>query len=151
MHLSTLLPSLALAAPALCKRAIVINNCDFPVWLTSTNSHASFPPKLIPSNGTWSEEQKFDGRTGQAIAITRKDQYSANPTLTFGYTFRKEVPDYYYDIGTTYGFDFENRTVTLRGEDHLPVPDITWNGAPKAQDTKRYIGLTDLVLTLCDD
>ncbi|KAF2020720.1 hypothetical protein BU24DRAFT_403801 [Aaosphaeria arxii CBS 175.79] len=133
---------------------LVKNNCPFPLYITSVSSTVGPTIPLGGGGGTWTEPQHKDPLTGIAIkvAVAQDALYASKPVLTFGYTVDYGVPDVYYDLTTTYGFaeELRGKKIAVKGDEGKGVPGITWEGAPPGeQQTKRFVGTTDLTLEVC--
>ena len=153
MFIKALITTLALSATALgLGQAIVINRCDFPVYITSVD-HEPHDTLTLASGRVWVEPQRVDPVTGISIKVTTTSTglWNASPVLQLAYTAAPD-PWIYYDLSTVYGFDpkFVGKTITL-GANAPDAPDrIVWHGSPEPfQNTKGYRGYTDLTLTLC--
>lgn len=150
MHLSTLFATLTLtASTAFAGTSYVHNKCGFDVYITSVGSTMSETKKL-GNNSYWSEKQYLED-VGTAIKITTSATalYEAKPVLHFSYTYTKGV-SIYYDLSTTYGFDFEDKKLRLHGPEDKDVEEIVWDGEPKPNHTAVYFGDTNLTLELCE-
>ncbi|KAJ4316784.1 hypothetical protein N0V94_005276 [Neodidymelliopsis sp. IMI 364377] len=149
MRFSTVISSLALAATTLAApSAIVHNNCDFSIFVTSVGSTSGNTTEVRPDT-LWTEEEYFQG-VGTAIKVTRSAAalWTAKPTLHFSYTYNKGK-NIYYGLSTAYGFDFWGQNITITGDKGKDVPSIEWDGAPQPDRTLAYFGETGLTLEVC--
>ncbi|KAH6633217.1 hypothetical protein C7974DRAFT_412230 [Boeremia exigua] len=150
MRFSTIISGFAFTASAFAAPSIILhNNCDFDVFVTSVGKTSGNTTRVHP-DVPWIEEEYFDG-TGTAIKIGRTAAalWTAKPTLHLSYTYSRGQ-SLYYDLSTTYGFDFWGKKITVKGDDDKEVPSIEWDGAPELiQHTQSYFGETGLTLEIC--
>lgn len=149
MHFSTILSGFALAATALAAPSVVVHNsCDFDIFVTSVGQTTGNTTKVQPDT-LWTEEEYFSG-VGTAIKIgqTAAALWTAKPTLHLSYTYSKGK-SLYYDLSTTYGFDFGGENITVKGDKDKNVQPIVWYGAPGPVHTYVFFGETGLTLELC--
>ena len=153
MYLSTLLGTFAMTAnTAFASYAIVHNNCNFTIWVTSVQLRRSPIQRLAPGEN-YSEEQKVSQNgVGSAVQVLKSEVglYTGAPILTMAYSL---VPEdaLYYSLSTANGFDFNGDRLRIHNTNGLHVEEIVWTGEPKPDYTAAYKGDADLTLELCDN
>ncbi|KAF3006628.1 hypothetical protein E8E13_007702 [Curvularia kusanoi] len=146
MRFSTILSGSALAATTLAAPSVVVhNNCDFNLFVTSVGQTIGNTTTVQPDT-RWTEPEYFQG-IGTAIKIARSAAalWTAQPVLHLSYTYSKDK-SLYYDLSTTYGFDFYGENITVTGDEGKDVQPIEWHGTPGPVHTYSYFGETGLHL-----
>lgn len=160
--LLTLLP-LALAAPTSTisvvatgvpsvGKAIVTNNCDFPVYLWSVDSTVDGPHSLASKGMVYSETMHYDNKTGGVslkITTSQDGLTNGSPQLNFAYAINSSEKMVYYDLSDVFGDAFKGYNVQVTGGTSCPA--ISWpQGTPPAGSaTKACDQSNDLHCSLC--
>lgn len=129
-------------------RAIVYNNCPFPVYVWSVGSTIRPETTLAARGGRFTETFRRDVKTGGiALKITtvKGGLFTSSPQTIFAYNLQGN--QVWYDLSDVFGDPFRGHPVSLLPSDPL----IFWrNGIPprgsqvRVQKAKR-----DLTLVLC--
>ncbi|MBE3045758.1 hypothetical protein IMZ48_25070, partial [Candidatus Bathyarchaeota archaeon] len=119
MHSFTLAAICALATLATAEtgRAIVNNNCDFPVYVWSVGSEVSYGGE-IATGKSFTEDLVRDPVTGGlAIKVTTVEDglYNGAPQTNFAYTLDPE--QVWYDLSDVFGSPFDGHAVVLEPTD----------------------------------
>ncbi|KAH7135615.1 hypothetical protein B0J11DRAFT_611528 [Dendryphion nanum] len=151
MHPLTLLSLLLFPLLTTAQRIKIHNQCSIPIYLTSVSATA-VGPVIIAPQGNFTEPYRFSLSTGTAIKIstTKNGILNGGPHLVLGYTYNPDQPDVYYNLDSAKGFDplFEDERLLLEPE--APGGQkIVWDGGPGDWETKRFVGETNLVFSLC--
>ena len=131
-------------------QAVVLNNCDFSVYIWSVGSEIEDVGELAHNNA-WSQDLVRDPVTGGlAIKITTEEDglYNGAPQTNFAYTLD---PDrVFYDLSDVFGSPFEGHKVSLDPSDE-DCESIVWeNGSQvSGSEVKSCQPKTDLRLSLC--
>ncbi|KAF7591801.1 hypothetical protein BBP40_001072 [Aspergillus hancockii] len=150
----TLLPLLANSMPTYQNKttalghAVVINNCETPIYLWSVSSVVGDEQTLTP-HSNYTETFRQDAQTGGVsikLATVKNGLVSAAPQTNFAYNYVEERV--WYSLADVFGDPFKGRRVYLDGE----VTDIAWeNGVPPAggSGVGHQGSGRDLTLTIC--
>lgn len=154
MRLPTILAAVIFTASTVFASTTFIHNkCDFDVYVTPVAVTVGNTSTIGSGGKYWSLKEYSEGDgVGTALKITRSSSglWETKPVLHFSYSYAKGQ-NIYYDLSTTNGFDFWNKTLRVHGpESKSDVPEIVWHGQPLPNHTVAYQGETDLTLELCD-
>jgi hypothetical protein len=132
-------------------RAIVTNQCDWPIYLWSVGGSIS-KQHTIGKDSSYSEVLHRDPTSG-GVALKLTDVegglFMANASQTiFGYNVDNDKV--WYDMSDMFGDAFAGRTMSIKPSDSK-CESITWGDGrqPAGSQVKTCSANTDLELTFC--
>ncbi|KAJ5088994.1 hypothetical protein N7532_007678 [Penicillium argentinense] len=135
--------------------AIVINQCDFPVYLWSVGGSVGEMQTLVAKDGGYSELMHTDESSGGiALKITLAEDglYTGSPQTVFAYALGNQGR-VAYDLSDVFGDPFAGHTLHVSPSEDT-CNSICWNGGISASyvsNTESCTQDADVTLTLCAD
>jgi hypothetical protein len=133
-------------------RAIVTNQCDWPIYLWSVGGSISKQHNITKDTSYSEVFHKDPNSGGMALKITAVEGglFLANASqIVFGYNL--DPDKVWYDMSAIFGDGFVGRTMSIKPPSDSNCEEITWSDGrqPAGSQVKNCSANTDLELTFC--